>query len=49
MDSSVSLHRFCDANKTHLTLQLCGVLVVKDPLLLIGKCRPCRGGSEFRL
>ena len=27
---------------------LCGVVDIKDPLLLIGKSSPCSGGSGFR-
>ena len=42
------LHDWC--NKSHsMCYPLCGIVHIKDPLLLIEKSNPCSGGSGFPL
>ena len=42
------LHDWC--NKDHgMCYPVCGMVHIKDPLLLIGKSNSCTGGSGFHL
>ena len=37
-------------NKGHgMCYPVCGMMHIKEPLLLVGKSSPCSGGSEFHL
>ena len=42
------LHNWC--NKDHcMRYPVCGMVHIKEPLLIIGKNSPCCGGSRFSL
>ena len=42
------LHNWCNKG-CYMCYPLCGMVHVKEPLLLIGKSSPCSGGSGFPL
>ena len=47
------LHSYVTSNTTHFDFKgrkeypVCGMMYIKEPLLLIEKCSPCSGGSGF--